>query len=50
LPILFAIALAGSFIGRKIVRRIDQKKFRKMVLVVIILVSITFIVDGLQAQ
>ncbi|MDQ4067563.1 MAG: sulfite exporter TauE/SafE family protein, partial [Thermoproteota archaeon] len=50
LPILFGIALAGSFTGRKIVRRIDQEKFRKMVLVVIILVSIKFIIDGLQAQ
>lgn len=50
LPILFAIALTGSFIGRKIVRRIDQEKFRKMVLVAIILVSIKFIIDGLQAQ
>ncbi|HET6808909.1 MAG TPA: sulfite exporter TauE/SafE family protein [Nitrososphaera sp.] len=50
LPILFAIAVAGSFIGRKIVRRIDQEKFRKMVLVAIILVSINFIIDGLQAQ
>ncbi|HET6808201.1 MAG TPA: hypothetical protein VFH28_04005 [Nitrososphaera sp.] len=50
LPILFAIALVGSFIGRKIVRRIDQEKFRKMVLVAIILVSIKFIIDGLQAQ
>lgn len=50
LPILFAIALAGSFIGRKIVRRIDQEKFRKMVLVAIILVSVKFIIDGLQAQ
>lgn len=50
LPILFAIALAGSFIGRKIVRMIDQEKFRKMVLVAIILVSIKFIIDGLQAQ
>jgi uncharacterized membrane protein YfcA len=50
LPLLFGIALAGSFIGRKIVKRIDQEKFRKMVLVVIVLVSITFIVDGLQAQ
>lgn len=50
LPILFGIALAGSFIGRKIVRRIDQEKFRKMVLVAIILVSIKFIIDGLQTQ
>jgi uncharacterized membrane protein YfcA len=50
LPILFAIALVGSFIGRKIVRRIDQERFRKMVLVAIILVSIKFIIDGLLAQ
>jgi uncharacterized protein len=49
LPLLFGIALAGSFIGRKIVKRIDQEKFRKMVLVAIILVSIKFIIDGLQA-
>jgi uncharacterized membrane protein YfcA len=47
---LLGIALAGSFIGRKIVRRIDQEKFRKMVLVAIILVSIKFIIDGLQVQ
>ena len=50
LPMLLGIALAGSFIGRKIVRRIDQEKFRKMVLVAIILVSIKFIIDGLQVQ
>jgi uncharacterized protein len=50
LPILFVIALAGSFIGRKIVQKIDQEKFRKMVLVAIILVSIKFIIDGVQAQ
>jgi uncharacterized membrane protein YfcA len=50
LPVLFGIALAGSFIGRKIVRRINQELFRKMVLVAIILVSIKFIIDGLLAQ
>jgi uncharacterized membrane protein YfcA len=50
LPILFVIALAGSFIGRKIVKKIDQEKFRKMVLVAIILVSIKFVIDGVQAQ
>lgn len=50
LPLLFVIALAGSFIGRKIVKKIDQEKFRKMVLVAIILVSIKFIIDGVQAQ
>ena len=50
LPVLFGIALAGSFIGRKVLKRIDQEKFRKMVLVAIILVSIKFIIDGLLAQ
>ena len=50
LPILFVIALAGSFIGRKIVKKIDQEKFRKMVLVAIILVSTKFIIDGVRAQ
>ncbi len=50
LPMLFAIAITGSFIGRKILKRIEQKKFRKMVLVAIILASITFIIDGVQAQ
>ena len=46
IPILFVIALGGSFIGRKIVRRIDQEKFKKMVLIAVILASIKFIVDG----
>ncbi len=50
LPILFVIAPAGSFIGRRIVKKIDQEKFRKMVLVAIILVSTKFIIDGVQAQ
>ena len=50
IPILFGIAIAGSFIGRRIVKRIDQELFRKIVLVAIILVSIKFIIDGLLAQ
>jgi uncharacterized protein len=50
IPILFGIALAGSFIGRKIVKRINQALFRKIVLVSIILVSIKFIIDGVVAQ
>jgi uncharacterized membrane protein YfcA len=48
-PILFAIALGGSYVGRKIVGRIDQTKFRKMVLIAVILASIKFIVDGVAA-
>jgi uncharacterized membrane protein YfcA len=47
--ILFATALGGSFIGRKMVDKIDQQVFRKIVLVSIILVSINFIVDGIKS-
>lgn len=47
IPILFGIALGGSFVGRKIVNRIDQAKFKKMVLIAVILASIRFIVDGM---
>ncbi|MEM2139413.1 sulfite exporter TauE/SafE family protein [Nitrososphaera sp.] len=49
IPVLFAIALGGSYVGRRIVGRIDQAKFRKMVLIAIILASIKFIVDGAVA-
>lgn len=49
IPILFGIALAGSYVGRKIVGRIDHAKFRKMVLIAVILASIKFIVDGAVA-
>jgi uncharacterized membrane protein YfcA len=48
-PILFGIALGGSYVGRKIVGRIDQLKFRKMVLIAVILASVKFIVDGITA-
>ena len=47
IPILFGMALAGSFVGKKIVTRINQDKFKKIVLIVIILVSIKFILDGI---
>ena len=47
IPILFATAVAGSYVGRKILTRIDQDKFKKMVLIAIILASIKFIVDGI---
>jgi uncharacterized protein len=50
IPILFGIALAGSFVGRRVVKRINQELFRKIVLVAIIFVSIKFIIDGLLAQ
>jgi uncharacterized membrane protein YfcA len=47
IPILFGIALGGSFVGRKIVNRIDQEKFKKIVLIAIMLASIKFIVEGI---
>jgi uncharacterized membrane protein YfcA len=47
IPILFGTAVAGSYVGRKIVTRIDQEKFKKMVLIAVILVSIKFIADGI---
>jgi len=47
IPPLFAAAVAGSYVGKKIVTKIDQEKFRRMVLIVIILASIKFIVDGI---
>jgi uncharacterized membrane protein YfcA len=50
IPILFGIALAGSFMGRRIVKRINQEFFRRIVLIAIILVSIKFIIDGVLAQ
>ena len=48
IPILFAMALGGSFVGRKIVKRIDQERFRKIVFIAVILASIKFIVDGVS--
>lgn len=47
IPILFVIALCGSFIGKKIVSRIPQKQFKKIVLLAIFFVGIKFIFDWL---
>jgi uncharacterized protein len=50
IPILFGTAVVGSYVGRKIVTRIDQEKFKKMVLIAVILASIKFIFDGITAS
>jgi uncharacterized protein len=47
IPVLFGIAVAGSFVGSKIVNKINQEKFKKMVLIAVILASIKFILDGI---
>jgi uncharacterized protein len=46
IPILAATAIGGSYIGKKIVGKIDQNRFRKIVLLAIIIVSINFIISG----
>jgi uncharacterized membrane protein YfcA len=46
IPILAATAIVGSYVGKKIVGRVDQNKFRKIVLVALIIVSINFIITG----
>jgi len=48
--VLLGIALTGSFIGRRIVKRMNQELFRKLVLIAIIFASIKFIIDDLLAQ
>jgi uncharacterized membrane protein YfcA len=50
IPFLFVTAVVGSYVGRKIVTRIDQEKFKKMVLIAVILASIKFIFDGITAS
>lgn len=47
IPILFLTAILGSYTGKRFLNRIPQKKFRKIVLSALILVSIKFIYDGL---
>ncbi len=45
-PILFAVAIAGSYAGRIIVNKIPQKIFRTLVLVALILIGLKFIFLG----
>lgn len=47
MPLLLIVALAGSFVGKRLVNRMPQQTFRKVVLTAIILVSIKFIYDSL---
>lgn len=47
IPFLFIVAVAGSFIGRQIIKKVPQKKFKKIVLVVVLIVGFKFIYDFL---
>ena len=43
IPVLLPIALLGSFTGKKIINKIPQKKFKKIVLIAIFIIGIQFI-------
>lgn len=45
IPILFIIALTGSFTGKQIVNKIPQKQFRKVVLIAILSLGIKFVLQ-----
>jgi uncharacterized protein len=47
LPALFVIAISGSFTGKKLVDKVPQSKFRKIVLAFMAAVGIKFIFDWL---
>lgn len=47
LPVLFVLAIAGSFTGRYIVKRFPYEIFRKIVLIAILLAGIKFLFDWL---
>src|SRR3989344_235177 len=47
IPLLFIIAIAGSYLGKKIVDKIPQTIFRKVVLAAITLIGLKFIYDGI---
>ena len=48
IPLLFIIALAGSYTGRKLVDKIPQSLFRKIVLLAIAGISVKFVVEGIR--
>ena len=45
-PVLFAIAIVGSYTGKQIVSRIPQKQFRRVVLLALLVVGIKFVSGG----
>src|SRR3989344_7773194 len=47
IPALFVIAIAGSYLGKKIVDKIPQNGFRKVVLIVITFISLKLMYDGI---
>jgi uncharacterized protein len=46
IPVLFFIAFLGSFVGKKIVARVDSVLLKKVILGGIILMSVVLIIQG----
>src|SRR3989344_2312834 len=44
IPVLLVMALGGSFIGKQIVKGVPQRKFKKIVLLAILLIGIKFMI------
>ena len=44
-PVLFAVAIIGSYIGKHIVKRIPQERFQKVVLIAFLFIGIKFVFD-----
>jgi len=49
-PFLFLVALFGSFTGKQVVKRIPQARFRKIVLLAILLVGLKFVYGGIRIK
>ena len=47
-PLLLVVALAGSYAGKRILERIPQDAFRKLVLCLIFVIGLKFIYEGLS--
>jgi len=47
IPLLFVIAIAGSFIGKRIVQKVPHGVFRRIVLLAISLAGLKFIYEGI---
>ena len=48
IPFLLMVALAGTFVGKQIVKKVPQKTFKKMVLVAILIIGIKFVYDLME--
>src|SRR3989304_7282180 len=50
IPFLFIIALGGSFTGKHIIKRIPQEKFKKAVLIAILIIGMKFVYDRIRLR